>query len=182
MEKKYKPPRFVRKVVAYPFQMAIIDYNFSHLMFTLSRQTDYAVRIVLHLATKPPEERSSITELSRSRNLPIPFVRRIVSRLAELGILDTVRGRDGGIRLARPASELSLQDVVEAVDGPVALNICVNKKEACTFSCDCVAREVWTDASRLLENHLRATLISHLAEKASQTIPHQQERTTTWTL
>ena len=150
-------------------------------MLSISRQTDYAARIVLHLATRPPEERSSIAELSRSRRLPVPFVRRIVSRLAEAGILDTVRGRDGGIRLARPASALSLQDVVAAMEGPIALNLCLEKAGVCTFAGDCVAREVWTEASRLLENHLRATSFSRLAERASGATSPPPERTATWT-
>lgn len=144
-------------------------------MISIARQTDYATRIVLHLASLP-EELVAIPELSQAKQLPIPFVRRIVGKLVAAGILRTVRGKHGGIGLGRPAAEISLQDVVTAMEGGIRLNQCVNDKDACRFSGNCSVHKAWTAASNLLDNHLRAILFSELAQGHS-TSP---ERNPTW--
>ena len=72
-------------------------------MIGISRQSDYAARLVLHLACLEPGTRVSIPEISKTRLLPAPFTRRLVGSLVKAGILQTLRGTGGGISLARPA-------------------------------------------------------------------------------
>lgn len=145
-------------------------------MLSVPRQTDYAVRIVLHLACQEPGVRVSIPEMARQRLLPVPFVRRIVSRLAEVGILETHRGVGGGVALARPASSLTLQDVVEAMEGPSCPSPCSDEPRSCPLSSGCPVRGVWTSAARVLENHLRTVRISDLSRDEVHVRVHRRPR------
>lgn len=133
-------------------------------MLSVTRHTDYAVRIVLHLSALPEGRLLSIAEIALSRALPVPFVRRIVSLLAEEGVLRTVRGPGGGVALARPSSEITMLDVVTAMEGPLCPSPCIEKPAGCPFGKNCPARGVWTEAARVLENHLRSVRFSELAE------------------
>lgn len=123
-------------------------------MIRIARQTDYAARLVLHLASLGPEEAASIAEISAERLLPIPFVRRMVARLVSAGILKTTRGAKGGVQLGRPASQISLGDLLVAMEGPIALNDCVHEARACPFSRRCPVQKAWADVSASLTEHL----------------------------
>ena len=143
-------------------------------MFSVPRQTDYAVRIVLHLACQEPGVRVSIPDMARERHLPVPFVRRIVSRLAEVGILDTVRGAGGGVRLAAAAQDVTLQDVVAAMEGPSCPSPCQEEPRSCPMSSSCPVRGIWTSTSKILENHLRTIRISDLARDSVHGQAHRR--------
>lgn len=132
-------------------------------MLQIARHTDYAARIVLHLACLEEGTQASIAEIAAQRLLPAPFVRRLIGRLVRGGILATVRGSGGGIRLARPASGISLLDVVRVMEGPIALNHCVDNDHACPFSSQCPVQTAWTDATRVLEAQLAAARFDQLA-------------------
>ena len=132
-------------------------------MLQIARHTDYAARIVLHLACLEEGVQASIGEIAEQRLLPEPFVRRLISRLVKGGILATVRGSGGGIRLGRPASEISLLDLVQVMEGPIALNRCVDDDHACPFTTLCPVQTAWTDATRILEAQLAATRFDALA-------------------
>ena len=129
----------------------------------IGRQTDYAARIVLHLACLGEGAQVPVKEISAQRLLPPAFVRRIVGRLAGAGILRTVRGAGGGVRLARPASEVSLLDVLRAVEGGVVLNKCVDTPDFCPNTPSCPVHRAWTDATRQLEDHLANVRFDRLA-------------------
>jgi Rrf2 family protein len=123
-------------------------------MIGISRQSDYAARLVLHLACLPAGTRVSIPEISKTRLLPAPFTRRIVSTLVKAGILQTLRGTGGGLSLARPAERISLLDILEAVEGGVVLNACIDGGKPCVFSGGCLVQRAWDDATGLLQRHL----------------------------
>ena len=143
-------------------------------MFSVPRQTDYAVRIVLHLACQEPGVRVSIPDMARERHLPVPFVRRIVSRLAEVGILDTVRGAGGGVSLASAARDVTLQDVVDAMEGPACPSPCQDEPRSCPMSSSCPVRGIWTSTSKILENHLRTIRIADLARDSVHGQAHRR--------
>jgi len=123
-------------------------------MIGISRQSDYAARLVLHLACLEPGTRVSIPEISKTRLLPAPFTRRIVGYLVKAGILQTLRGTGGGISLARPASEISLLDILDAMEGGVVLNACIEGGKPCVFGRGCLVQRAWGNATDLLQRHL----------------------------
>lgn len=132
-------------------------------MIGIGKQTDYAARIVLHLASLEPGARVTAGEIARKRLIPPALIRRIVSRLSSAGILKTARGSGGGIALARPARKVSLREVVEAMEGEVALNGCVVKPGDCPLSDLCPVQRAWCRASRRLASALGRIRFSDLA-------------------
>jgi len=133
-------------------------------MIGIGRQTDYAARIVLHLACLDAEAQVSVGEIAQQRLLPEPFVRRLVGRLVGAGILQSARGFKGGIRLARPASDISMLDLVVAMEGSVALNACVDHSDACPFAAACPVHSAWTDVTRSLQEQLATIRFDQLAK------------------
>ncbi|PTX94598.1 Rrf2 family transcriptional regulator [Opitutus sp. ER46] len=139
-------------------------------MLSIGRHTDYAARLVLHLASLGDDVQVTIREVAEERLLPMPFVRRIVGQLAQAGIVTAVRGAGGGIRLARPADKITLLDVVEALEGPVTLNRCVPGGEGCPLSERCPINCIWVGVNRQVRDNLAKARFDVLAH----TPRHQQ--------
>ena len=125
-------------------------------MIHIARQTDYAARLLLHLACLGEDASASIAEISEQRLLPVPFVRRMVAPLVAAGILKTTRGAKGGLQLGRPAAQISLGDLVQAIEGPIALSDCVHVPNACPFMRDCPVQKAWVGVSAALAQHLES--------------------------
>lgn len=129
----------------------------------ITKQADYAIRAVLYLTKLEPNERAATSQVAQEQHIPPSFLAKIISQLSIAGLLHTSRGARGGVTLARPASEITLLEVVEAIDGPIALNECVNDIHACSFGEECPLRPVWCDAQEELVNRLRNTNFAQFA-------------------
>ena len=90
----------------------------------LSHLADYAVVLMTAAARRPVAARLSATELAGETGVPLPTTQKLMGQLAACGLLSSVRGAGGGFALARPAAEISLADIVEAVEGPIAMTVC----------------------------------------------------------
>src|SRR3954452_15278684 len=90
----------------------------------LSHLADYAVVLMTAAARYPAGARLSATELSADTGVPLPTAQKLMGQLATSGLLSSARGASGGFALSRPAGEISLADIVEAVEGPIALTMC----------------------------------------------------------
>ena len=132
-------------------------------MLGIARHTDYAARIILHLACLEDGARVPIAEIAARRLLPAAFVRRVVVQLANAGLLHTVRGAGGGVQLGRPAAEISLLDLVRAMEGDVALNRCVATPQSCPLASTCPVQRAWTGATQRLEEYLDGVRFDVLA-------------------
>src|SRR5215203_7078344 len=104
-------------------------------MLKINRQTDYAVRVVLSLAKRGEGIRISTAEIQGEMLIPKALMTRIVAQLANRGLINTYPGRDGGLMLPCPASQITLKDVVEAFEGPILLSECMQAKgeDDCPF-------------------------------------------------
>ena len=122
----------------------------------ITRQADYAVRAVLYLAQLGPDRRAATSQIAEEQQIPPSFLAKIVSQLSVAGLLQTSRGARGGVSLARSPEEISLLEVVEAIDGPILLNECVSVNGACVFGDTCPMRPVWCDTQAELVGRLRA--------------------------
>ncbi len=138
-------------------------------MITISRETDYAARVLLHLALQGEGERTTAQQIAAQRLIPKALVRRVVTRLAAAGLIVTTRGSDGGISLARPASEISLLEVVEAMEGPMALNQCVTEPGICPLVPACSVHVAWVHARDVIRTHLQGITFDQLAGKKEDT-------------
>ena len=90
----------------------------------LSHLAAYAVVLMTAAARREPGERLSATQLSADTGVPLPTTQKLMGVLAGAGLLHSTRGAAGGFALARPATEISLADIVEAVEGPIAMTVC----------------------------------------------------------
>ena len=147
-------------------------------MFTVTRFADYAARVVLHLSCLEEGALVSIPELAAARDLPVPFLRRVVSRLSEVGILRTVRGTNGGVALGKTPDQISLHDVLEAMEGHSCASPCLESPKGCPFSTECPVRGMWASATDLLDNHLKSVLFSGLADADRHRAAHRRIRDT----
>jgi Rrf2 family protein len=129
----------------------------------ISRRTDYGVRVILDLATRPNQQRTPTQDIARRQNIPAPFLAKIISQLAMSGLVITYRGAGGGVSLAGPASEISLLQVIEALDGPVKLNRCVIEPGACPRDQHCAVHHIWAKAQTELTTLLSGTTFDELA-------------------
>jgi len=92
----------------------------------LTHLADYAVVMMTAAARRDPSARLSATELSEDTGVPLPTAQKLMQKLAAAGLLVGQRGAGGGYALARPVSEISLADIVEAVEGPIVMTMCAD--------------------------------------------------------
>ena len=131
----------------------------------ITRQADYAVRAVLYLTNLNENERVSTSIIAEKQHIPPSFLAKIISQLSIAGLLHTSRGARGGVTLARDAMDISLLDVVEAIDGPIQLNECVGDSGICSFEEGCQMKSVWCDAQADLVKTLKGTNFSDMMAK-----------------
>jgi Rrf2 family protein len=132
----------------------------------ITRQADYAVRAVLYLSQLEQDQRAATSQIAQDQKIPPSFLAKIVSQLSVAGILQTSRGARGGVSLARDPQEISMLEVVEAIDGPILLNECVSDNGSnCTFGDTCPMRPVWCDAQLELVTRLDNTDFAQFIHK-----------------
>lgn len=135
-------------------------------MFQISRRVDYAVRIMIELGMQPSGAFLSARRVSTRTAVPKAFLHKITAELVRAGLLLTQTGPSGGLALQKPASEISLLDVVEAIEGPVCLNICLVRPQECNRDRFCPAHEVWARLQMLVVAELRQAVLADLVEEA----------------
>jgi Rrf2 family protein len=132
----------------------------------ITHQADYAVRTILYLSRLGMNERVSTSEIAKFNHIPPSFLTKIISQLAIAGLIHTSRGARGGVWLAHPAEEISLLDVLEAIDGTLALNHCVADPANCSFSAECLIHTFWMDTCADMLSRLRATTFDQFKKNA----------------
>lgn len=138
-------------------------------MLQINRQTDYAVRVVLALAKHPRGTRLASGIIQREMLIPKAFMSRIVAQLAANGLVQTFAGRDGGLELSRPATEITLKDVVDAFEGPILLSECLQSKgeDDCPFRNDCPVSNKWGRVQMAMLREMAAITFESLAQEAA---------------
>jgi Rrf2 family protein len=110
-------------------------------------------------------DRAATSTVAKEQNIPPSFLAKIISQLSIAGLLHTSRGARGGVTLARDPRDITLLEVVEAIDGPIQLNECVGSDGACTFDENCPIKPVWCDAQQELVNRLKGTNFADMLAK-----------------
>jgi FeS assembly SUF system regulator len=131
----------------------------------LSSMADYAVVTMAAAARHCGGARISATQIAEETGLPAPTVQKLVSRLTGAGLLRSSRGVGGGLKLARPAAAITLADIVEAVEGPIALTACIEHgRHDCTLESACMVRPHWPIVNEALRGALAQVPLTRLAE------------------
>lgn len=131
----------------------------------ITRQADYAVRAVLYLSRKGNTQRSATSTVAQEQHIPPSFLAKIISQLSIAGLLHTSRGARGGVTLAREPQDITLLEVIEAIDGPIQLNECAGENGSCTYDDECPLRPIWCDAQDDLVKRLKGTTFDQLLSK-----------------
>ena len=127
----------------------------------LSNLADYAVITMVQAATHCGDGRVSAAELASETGLPVPTVQRLVSKLTAAGLLRSVRGVGGGLQLGRPAAAINVADIVEAVEGPIALTACIDEG-SCDHETRCSMKPHWPIINAKLRGALAEITLEHL--------------------
>jgi Rrf2 family protein len=130
----------------------------------LTRAADYAVRLMIHLAGLPLGARASRVALAEAGEIPEHFVGKILQTLTRAGLIASHRGVHGGYTLAQAPESMTLLEVVEAVEGPTQLNICVQPGLTCSRKPWCPAHFVWLEAQEAMTAVLRKATVAKLAQ------------------
>lgn len=133
----------------------------------LSRKADYGVRAMIDIARQPPDGRIVVADIAKRQNIPAFYLAKIVPHLARAGLVRTTLGAAGGITLSVPPDQISLLQIIEAIDGPFALNQCSVDPVSCEHHATCPTLHVWCQAQSQLNRLLAETRISDLAARAS---------------
>ena len=130
----------------------------------LSSMADYAVLTMSAAARHCGGARLNAAQLADETGLPGPTVAKLVSRLSGAGLLKSVRGAHGGFKLARPAAAITIADIVEAVDGPIALTACVDGgMGGCESEHLCPVRGRWDPVNHAIREALAGISVADLA-------------------
>jgi Rrf2 family protein len=136
----------------------------------LTRAADYAVRVMIHLAGIPSGTRVSRADLAEAAECPEQFLSKVLQGLTRTGLVISHRGNTGGFELPPSHRTASLLDVVEAIEGPLRLNVCVGSDRSCERQEWCPAHLVWADAQSAMASVLKAATIDQLALRVAATL------------
>ena len=120
----------------------------------ITREADYAIRCVFYLSCKGNGV-TMVEEIARKMHSPKSFLAKILQKLVKAHIVKSFRGVKGGFALAKRPREITLLDVVEAVQGPVIMNICALDRKLCRFSSTCSIHPVWIEVRQQVEKLLK---------------------------
>ena len=127
----------------------------------VSRKVDYALRAVIHLANDEHRERAcSVPEIAERERIPKQFLEKIIRDLIRTGRVRSRRGPHGGYVLGRPAEEVTFKHVIEAVEGPISLNVCVGEHAECFLLGACGMNRVWAEGQRRVMDLFEGTTIA----------------------
>jgi len=123
----------------------------------ITQTADYAVRTVVYLALHRDDGPVAAANIAKEMTIPVDYISKVVQALSRAGLVESVPGRNGGARLARKPEDLSILDIIESVDGPVALTRCVTRPGACPRDSFCPVHPFWASVQK--------NLISVLSDK-----------------
>lgn len=139
-------------------------------MLRVNRMTDYALLLLSHF----PKQNSpyfaspkTARELSEFTGLPLPTVGKLLKTLSKNGFLESVRGVNGGYRLARDPKTISLAEIVSRVDGPIEVANCIGHAKECHMEARCRMKTHWSHINSVIESALAARTLADLQEELS---------------
>ena len=136
----------------------------------ITRAADYAVRVMIHLASLPPGASVHRPDIAKATGVPQDFLSKVLQHLVQAGMVASQRGAGGGFRLAVASSNVSLLDVLEVIEGPTRLNVCLRPGPSCARKVWCAAHAVWVEAQAALERVLSSASMAKLAEQCAGNI------------
>ena len=140
-------------------------------MLRLTRQSDYAIVLMTHFAAIPDKTVQNARDLAASANLPLPTVSKILKALARASLLVSHRGVKGGYSLARKPEGITVAEIIEALEGPIALMECTAGPGHCEKEPHCQVREPWVRINRAIHQTLERVTLDELVGAGHGELP-----------
>jgi Rrf2 family transcriptional regulator, iron-sulfur cluster assembly transcription factor len=134
-------------------------------MRPISKKGDYAIRGMVYLANQPPDRVVLVSEIARAMDVPPLFLAKIFQQFGKLGLVRSFRGSGGGFLLGRPPEEITLCEIVEAVEGPIMPNRCVMSSGTCSRDKVCTVHPVWKKIQANVRETLGAVTLKDLSDR-----------------
>ena len=128
----------------------------------VSRKVDYALRAVIYLSLQRDDRPVPVSEIASSRRIPQKFLEKIIMNLIRAGLVHSHRGAHGGYTLARSPDQVSFRDVIEAVEGPISINVCVTERRDCSVLSSCNMQRIWQEGQRRMLEYFSDTTLADL--------------------
>lgn len=139
-------------------------------MLRLSKKSDYALMSMKHLAVRP-DASSSAREISEAYDIPLELLAKVLQRLVRARLLVSVQGTRGGYRLARQAAQISVADVIQAVDGPVTVTACSDTDHECGQYTKCSIRDPLAKIKNRIIDALTTVSVAEMAAETDAPAP-----------
>ncbi len=136
-------------------------------MIRITKQTDYGIVLLTHLAAHADRQYAA-PELAAETRLPLPMVSKILKLLARDGLLASHRGVKGGYSLARPAEEISMAEIIAALEGPIAITECISVESDCSHEALCPVRSNWQRINLAVRSALEGISLAEMAQPKKQ--------------
>ena len=131
----------------------------------INRATDYAVRVMMHFATLPPGSKAQLISLEHATGVRGSFLSKVMQRLVHAGFVASHRGNGGGFCLRVDSDKTSLLEIIEAMEGPTHLNVCLASGAVCDRKSWCGVHPVWERAQATLRDVLASVSIGQLSRE-----------------
>jgi Rrf2 family protein len=131
----------------------------------LSTRTRYGTRALLDIALHSGEGRVLLKDVARRQEISLLYLEHVITPLRGAGLVKSTRGARGGVLLLKPPSEIKLSEVVQLLEGSLALVDCVNNPKVCHRSAFCVTRDIWSEMKCAMIQVLDSTTLQHLVER-----------------
>ena len=131
----------------------------------INKLTDYSIVILTNMVIKDENAMHTAKELSEFSGIPLPTVTRILKMLSNEGILESQRGAQGGYTLTKNSTDISVAEVIEAMEGPIALTECAGDDCGCAFEPSCAVGKPWQKINKAVNNVLQNINLSEMSVK-----------------
>jgi FeS assembly SUF system regulator len=138
-------------------------------MLRISKLTDYGIVLLAHFAQEPPDASLNAREMAEATGLPAPVVSKMLKALSAAALLHSQRGAKGGYRLARAPSQVTVAEIVERLEGPIALMACSAGPGHCEQESVCQVRAPWQRINRAVQGALERVTLEDLARPGPET-------------
>lgn len=139
----------------------------------LTKKAEYAIRAMVDLATRYHRQPVMSKDIAAREDIPVKFFIQIIPSLKNAGLIHTVRGNGGGIYLSKRPPEINLKQIIEAIEGPIAINQCLASDNGCSRKPSCAIHKVWRKAQEQMLTVLESTSLATLA--VSKILPAQAD-------
>ncbi|ACY48890.1 RrF2 family transcriptional regulator [Rhodothermus marinus] len=133
-----------------------------------SRACEYGLRAVLYLASLNHDGYVSIREIGERLNISVPFLTKIFQKLTQAGLMQSLRGPSGGVMFARSPEEITLFDVIVAIDGPDLFTECVLGLPGCGEATPCPLHDHWKEVRNPIRNLFASTTLADMARRMQE--------------